>query len=131
MARGATTSSWSRLPPRRVQASRLDRRIQIQQPQTVIDEYGQQTKTWVTVITLWADRRDVTGREMIEAGMDRSTREVRYFIRDPGFAVSPQMRVMEGTQTWNVLAVLPTQERGAGFELMCRSTDNVAAQHAG
>lgn len=37
-----------------IPSGRLNQRIQIQRPETVVDEYGQEVDTWVTVSTQWA-----------------------------------------------------------------------------
>ena len=50
-----------------MQAGKLDRRITLQRPSTTRGELGGQITTWAAVATVWANIRDLTGRETFAA----------------------------------------------------------------
>jgi SPP1 family predicted phage head-tail adaptor len=91
-------------------------RITIQQRSTGRDEGGQPIEGWTTVATLWAEVRDITGREYIAAGAEQAevTTRVRIWRRA---GIKPAMRVLRGTTTYDIKAVL--DEGRDGTLLIC------------
>ena len=112
-----------------IKPGELDTRISIQRPITTTDEYGRDKVTgWTAVASIWAARKDISGREIVLAGAERADLTVRYLIRDPGCALDARMRVVEDTGVYGIAAVTKLRDRGAGFELLCRNADAVGVQ---
>ena len=114
-----------------LQPGRLDTKIRIERPVTEAGSYGREVVThWALVATCWADRRDITGREILEAGAERAENRTRFIIRDPHVTLDARMRVIEidTGQAFGIDSIARLDQRGLGFELMCRNEDNVGAQ---
>lgn len=60
----------------------LNRRITIQHFTTVdIDPEGIVTKEWAPLVTVWAKRTPVNGRDYFQAAADNAEKTVKYVIR--------------------------------------------------
>ena len=103
-------------------AARLNRRITLQAPGTGRDEAGGPIPNdWINVATdgdgkLWAEVRDVTGREFVAAGATQNTVLTTITIRHRA-GVAEKMRVLHGADTYNIEAVLG--QDGRSLALMC------------
>lgn len=83
-----------------------DKKIRIQKQVNGQAPDGQPRTEWQDVgPVIWADIRDVSGREFIAAGAERSevTTKIRIWRR-PG--LTADMRVLRGTVTYAIKAVL-------------------------
>ena len=84
----------------------LNQRVTIEKPGAGNDDFGQPVTTWSLVATVWAAIRYLNGLETLRSGMEtniaRASIRVHYL---PG--VVPAMRVMQGENVFNVIAVLP------------------------
>ena len=80
-------------------------RIKIQQRGTARDEAGQPVETWVDVAQVWAEIRDISGREFVAAGAEQAevTTRIRIWRRD---AVTAAMRVLHGTVVYDIKSPL-------------------------
>ena len=95
---------------------RLNKRVTIQQQSTAVDEIGQPVVSWSDVATVWAEVKDVSGREYIAAGAIQSAVLTKITIRKRAGIVSA-MRVLHGSDTYSIDAVL---ESGLTMLLMCK-----------
>lgn len=95
---------------------RLNKRITIQQQSATQDDAGQPINTWVDVATLWAEIRDVSGREFIAADGQQKQVQTKILIRHRE-GIESQMRVLHGSNTYNIEAVLGQDNRT--LLLMC------------
>jgi SPP1 family predicted phage head-tail adaptor len=96
----------------------LNRRVVVQQQSTTQDAIGQPVLTWTTFATLWADIRHSSGVESIKA--DALTSTVRASIRVRYTrTITTGMRVVEGTTTYNIVAVLPDMGGKEYTDLVC------------
>lgn len=59
----------------------MDRRIVIQEAQFVSGPGGVTSTVWVTIATLWASMKQVSGREYLAAASIQSDRKVTFRIR--------------------------------------------------
>lgn len=99
-------------------AGDLDRRVTIQQRDTGRDVIGQPVNTWVTVAMLWANRRFASGLETIKAGAETSIVQASYRVRYTT-GLDAGMRLEDGSELWDIQAVLP--DRAAGrIDLVCK-----------
>ena len=99
-----------------MQAGRLNRRCTLQQPGTTTDELGQPIPGWTDVATVWASIVDVSGREYVAAGGLQNAAQTKITIRYRA-GIVPSMRVVHGSDAYNVEAVLGQDRRG--LLLMC------------
>ena len=99
-----------------MQAGRLNRRCTLQQPGTTTDELGQPIPGWTDVATVWASIVDVSGREYVAAGGLQNAAQTKITIRYRS-GIVPSMRVVHGSDAYNVEAVLGQDRRG--LLLMC------------
>lgn len=99
----------------------LNSRVTIQQRATGEDALGQPLQTWQTVATVWADVRNNSGMQAINAGAQLST--VRASIRVRRRAdIAAGMRVMCGSTVYAIHAVLPDQVDRRLMDLTCEVT---------
>lgn len=94
----------------------LNQRVTIQQQSTAVDEIGQPVVSWSDVATVWAEVKDVSGREYIAAGAEQSAVLTKITIRKRSGIVS-SMRVLHGSDTYGIDAVL---ENDRTTLLMCK-----------
>ncbi len=97
----------------------LRHRVTIQQVTETRTASGAVQDAWADVATVWAAVEPLSGREFWAAQQVNAevTTRVRMRYR-PG--VMPTMRVMRGTHTYDILAVLNLRERGDEMHLLCK-----------
>lgn len=96
----------------------LNRMVIIQRPDDAQDGLGQPVVTWSTLATVWANVRHLSGIEAIKA--DAQTSLIRASIRIRRRTdVTPAMRVVLGTITYQINAVLPDEGAGDHVDLVC------------
>ena len=102
-----------------MEAGRLRHRVTIQSKTVVQDAYGEETITWGTFATVWANVEPLRGREFLEARQvmaEVSTRiTMRYYA-----GVKPEMRAVFGSITYDILAVIHVESREREMQLMCQ-----------
>jgi SPP1 family predicted phage head-tail adaptor len=93
-----------------------NKRIRIQQRGAGVDEAGQPIDAWTDVCQVWADIRDISGREFVAAGAERAevTTRIRIWRRGD---ISRAMRVLHGATVYDIKA--PLDEGGDTTLLMC------------
>ncbi|MCM3589630.1 phage head closure protein [Brevibacillus borstelensis] len=87
----------------------LNRRITIQQKQTVVDPEGIPTESWVDVATVWAAREPLVAgaREFFSAAAVNAEKTVRYAIRyRPGIFSNMRLFDKRDGLTYEIKAVL-------------------------
>lgn len=105
-------------------ARRLNRRVLIQRLVTGKDGIGQRgTQGWVPLITagdgkVHANILSRNGSESIKAGAETSSAAVSIRIRYRT-NVTAAMRVLHGTTTYEIKAVLPDEARREYVDLVC------------
>lgn len=100
-----------------IAAGKLDQRVTLRAIGAGQDAAGQPSGAWADVATVWADVRDISGREFIGAGGVANEVQTRIFIRRRADTV-PAMRVQHSSTTYHIEAVLE-QENGLQL-LACR-----------
>jgi SPP1 family predicted phage head-tail adaptor len=93
-------------------AGDLDRRIAIERATSVPNELNEPVETWVTFITVWAQRKDVSDGEKFAAGQVGSSLRSRFVIRSSAQArtVTPVDRISYSGAIWNIEGVKETPE---------------------
>jgi SPP1 family predicted phage head-tail adaptor len=88
-----------------MRAGRLDRRVTIQRQEQTQDAYGQPVETWTDVATVWAEVRDITGKEFVSAQATQNAVQTKITIRHRA-GIVPAMRAVHGSDTYNIESVL-------------------------
>jgi SPP1 family predicted phage head-tail adaptor len=102
-----------------VRAGELRHRVTIQGRTITRNSYGEEKVDWMPVATVWAEVTDLSGREYFAAQQVQAEVTTRIRIRyRPG--VAPEMRVVAGARTFDILAVLDPDGRRRELHLMCR-----------
>lgn len=105
-----------------MRAGRLNQRVLIQAPPTGQDENGEPLTTWIDFVTdtpdhkVWASITDISGREFVAAEAGQNKVQTKIGIRYRA-GILPSMRVVHGTDTYNIEAVLGQDKRS--LLLMC------------
>ena len=100
-----------------MEAGKLDRRITIQQATVTRGAGGGETRTWANLATVWANVRPMSGREFTagqQLGEVTTTFQIRYRSD-----VVEKMRVSYDSKTYNIRAVLPSEDRKRFITLAC------------
>jgi len=99
-------------------AGRMRHRVSIQQVTETKDTYGATTRTWATIATVWAAIEPIAGREYFYAQQVQSNVSHRVTIRHRA-GVTPKMRIMHDSRTFEIESVRNLGERDRWLELMC------------
>ena len=102
-----------------VRAGELRHRVTIQQKSISQDTYGAALETWSTLATVWANVEALSGREFFDSQQTVAQADHRITIRYRA-DIKPAMRVVEGTRTFEIQAVLDREGRKRTLELLCR-----------
>lgn len=87
-----------------MQAGRLDRRIIIQEDTPTQDTYGDETSTWSTFATVWANVKSKSGKEYFNSDQVVAERSRIFKIRYlPG--VNEQMRISYDSNFYDIQTV--------------------------
>jgi len=101
-----------------VDAGTLKDRVTIQSVTETRSSSGQVNETWGTFATRWASVEPLQGREFFESqqvNADVTTRvRLRYLE-----GVTPKMRVLYKTRTFNITSVVNVEERSIETKLLC------------
>lgn len=84
----------------------LNTRVVVQQQSATQDALGQPVQSWATFATLWADVRHTSGIEAIKTDAIASVVRASIRVRYRG-DLTAAMRVIHGSTTYNIVAVLP------------------------
>ena len=104
-------------------AGSLNSRIEIQAPLEVRGEYGDILKTWQTHATVWANIRNISGKEYTVRGLDLAAVNTSIRIRLRR-SITPQMRVLYRGEIYNIVAVLHDEARREHTDLVCQAGAN-------
>lgn len=105
-------------------AGRLDRKISIQQPTTTRDAFGQSVDTFAEVAQVFAQRRDIAGKETSESDQPVASTRTEWTIRWRA-DIRETWRVVTTTdriQTFEIVGILELGRREA-LRLICVQTD--------
>lgn len=103
-----------------MRAGDLRHRLTIQQKSVTQNTYGEEIATWSTLTIVWGSVEDLSGREFYESRQVPAaevTTRVRIRYRSD---VEPTMRVIHGSRTLEIVAVLEPEGRKRETVLMCR-----------
>ena len=100
-----------------MKAGQLRTLVTLQAPTSGTDSIGQPLTGWTNVADVYADIRHQSGMSAIKASADVSVNRVSIRIRYR--AVTPDMRVLQGSTVFAIQAVLPDAKR-VFVDLVCQ-----------
>lgn len=99
---------------------RLRHRVVVQRATDAIDQYGDQTKIWANLATVWAAVEPLNGRELFAAQQTQGQTSTRITIRPiVGQSISPKDRVKFGSRYFDIQSVINVEERNIELQLLC------------
>jgi SPP1 family predicted phage head-tail adaptor len=96
----------------------LNSRVVVQQQSTTQDALGQPVLSWSTFATVWADVRHTSGIEAVKDSAIASVVRASIRVRYRG-DLTTAMRVVHGSTTYNIVAVLPDVGGKEYVDLAC------------
>lgn len=106
-----------------MRAGALRDRITLQAPPTAQDAAGQPAGNWTDVATVWAEVRDLSGREFIAAQATQSEVSTKIRIRYMT-GIDASMRAVRGADVYTLVAP-PLDPDGRRRELVLMCTKGV------
>lgn len=107
----------------RIKAGEYRWRAQLQRATSTKNAIGEKVKTWATVAIVWAKKVERSGGEQVRNEQVQATKRVEVWLRAPlpdeVSEPTTKDRVSVDGQTFNVEAVLDSDERGKGWILVC------------
>lgn len=102
-----------------IEAGKLDRRLALLAPVTIVDESGEERSSWETLATVFAERRSLNLRDINRGAGTGTAVEAKFIIRYRG-GLDTTMRVRCDGQEFEVVAV-ELLGRREGLELLARA----------
>jgi head-tail adaptor len=99
-----------------MKAGLMRRRVRLERPDTLADDFGAPVKSWALVAEVDAAVDAVSGREFFAADRELADATWRLTLRElPGTLPEPDWRVVDVDtgQIFDVRAVLPSHDRSA------------------
>lgn len=106
-----------------MRAGRLRHRVDLQEPVTVVDDYGGETDTWSTIGTFWAAVEPIRGKERFASGQRIHERDVRVVMRYVG-EITEAMRISFDGLVYDIKAVVLKDSIKREYELLCTQGAN-------
>jgi SPP1 family predicted phage head-tail adaptor len=97
---------------------KLRHRVSLQSSTATANEFGEKIPAWSTYATVWAEIMPLQGRELENAQQISEKCDFEIFIRYNS-AVQSTHRVIFGSRTFEIQAVLNIEERNAKLKLIC------------
>jgi SPP1 family predicted phage head-tail adaptor len=93
-------------------AGKLDRRIVIERATSTPNAFNEPVLVWAPLLTVWAERKDVSDAEKMSAGQISSMLMSRFVIRSSAAAkgVKPADRVNYDGRVWNIYGAKETSD---------------------
>lgn len=102
----------------------LDRRIDILSPTYTQNKYGEETKTYATLYTLWA-KVDWDSSNRKEESQEQTNRtDVIFYVRNLGIGIKTVYRVKFESETYIIHGIKQIDGREQFLELETRIKDN-------
>lgn len=102
----------------------LDRRIEILSPTFTRNKYGEETKTYATLYTLWA-KVDWKSSNRKEESQEQTNRtDVVFYVRNLGVDLKTTYRVNFENETYIIHGIKQIEGRERMLELETRIKDN-------
>jgi SPP1 family predicted phage head-tail adaptor len=104
-----------------MQSGKLRHQLVIQQKSVTRDNYGGEVVTWASFAEVWGEKRPLRGREYVALQAAQSEIQTRFVVRYVA-GVTPQMRILDGSDVHEIVEVIDVNGRNRELELMCRGS---------
>jgi SPP1 family predicted phage head-tail adaptor len=101
-----------------MKVGKLRHRVSLQSPTATANDYGEKIAAWTTYATVWAEIKPLQGRELENAQQISEKCDYEVFIRYNTGVLSTH-RVIYGSRTFEIQAVLNLEERNEILKLIC------------
>lgn len=101
-----------------MEIGKLNSKVKIQKRSTSVNELGEPTG-WVDVCEPWASIMKLAGVEAIRTGIEMSVVRASIRIRYRT-DITPKMRVVDGTNIYDIQAVMPNEAGRDYTDLVCQ-----------
>jgi SPP1 family predicted phage head-tail adaptor len=95
----------------------MDREIIVERNTPTISTNGAELASWATLVSLWAEKRAVSGRETFQNTDRLISSETASFYTHYYSGITTKDRIKEGAKYWNIRYVREIG-RGEGLELL-------------
>lgn len=105
-----------------MQAGRLDRRVTIEAYTATRDAAGGEARNWAELATVWAEKRDLAGREFLTASQEAQAQVETLWRTRWRPDITAKMRLVHDGVIYDIEGVAELGRRD-GLELRCRRTN--------
>jgi len=102
----------------------LDRRIEVQSPTTTIDSYGERTKEYDTLYTLWAHVDWKASRRKEESQEQVQGTDLVFYVRNLGVTILGTYRIVYDSKTYIIHGIKEIDGREKFLEIETKLKDN-------
>lgn len=101
-------------------AGDLNQRVTFQRAVSGDDGYGNTVSSWSDVLTVWADVRETTGKERVDAGRVEESRTATVRIRRSfdSLGISAADRMSYNGGVWNIRSIAEVGNRREMLDLL-------------
>ena len=102
----------------------LDRRIEVQSPTYTIDSYGEETKVYATIYTLWAHADWKASRRKEESQEQVQGTDLVFYVRNLGITILGTYRIKYDSKTYIIHGIKEIDGREKFLEIETKLKDN-------
>ena len=102
----------------------LDRRIEVQSPTYTTDSYGEETKVYATLYTLWAHADWKSSRRKEESQEQVQGTDLVFYVRNLGIAIVGTERIEYDSKTYIIHGIKEIDGREQFLEIETKLKDN-------
>ena len=102
----------------------LDRRIEVKSPTYTIDRYGEETKVYATLYTLWAKADWKSSNRKEESQEQVQKTDLVFYVRNLGITILGTYRIDYDSKTYIIHGIKEIDGREQFLELETKLKDN-------
>ena len=102
----------------------LDRRIEVQSPTYTTDSYGEETKVYATLYTLWAHADWKASRRKEESQEQVQGTDLVFYVRNLGITILGTYRIVYDSKTYIIHGIKEIDGREQFLEIETKLKDN-------
>ena len=102
----------------------LDRRIEVKSPTYTTDSYGEETKVYATLYTLWAHADWKASRRKEESQEQVQGTDLVFYVRNLGITILGTYRVVYDSKTYIIHGIKEIDGREQFLEIETKLKDN-------
>lgn len=106
-----------------MRAGGMRHRLELQEPVSSIDSFGQEIDDWATLATFWARIRPIKGQELLNVKQQQAqlTHVVTFRFQGPEVRPVPTMRLRDSRsgRILEIESVVNVNERNSMYECQC------------